>query len=55
MSFSIYLIGYLIFSIGVLVGEHLLHVPQRWIGVSALLLVGIGIVSGVTSTRTKDN
>jgi hypothetical protein len=54
MSFSIYLIGYLIFSAGVLVAEHFLHVPPRWMGVTALILVGLGIVSGVMNTRTKD-
>ena len=54
MSFGIYLIGYLIFSAGVLVGMYLLHVPPKWIGVAALVLIGLGILSGVSKTRTKD-
>ncbi len=54
MTFGIYLVGYLIFSGGVLLGEYYLHVPSKWIGVTALVLVGLGIVSGVTRTRTKD-
>jgi hypothetical protein len=54
MSFGIYLIGYLIFSAGVLVGAYLLHVPPKWIGVAALILIGLGVLSGVTRTRTKD-
>jgi uncharacterized membrane protein YiaA len=55
MSFGLYLLGYVIFCIGLLIGAHLLHVPPRWIGVGALVLIGIGIVSAVTRTRTKDN
>jgi len=54
MSFGIYLAGYIIFCIGLLIGMHLLHVPPRWIGVAGLVLLGLGIVSGVTKTRTKD-
>jgi hypothetical protein len=54
MSFGIYLVGYVIFCIGVIIGAHMLHVPPRWIGVGALLLLGLGIVAGVSKTRTKD-
>ena len=54
MSFGLYLTGYLIFAAGVLVGAYLLHVPPKWIGVAALILLGIGILSAVTKTRTKD-
>ncbi len=54
MSFGIYLIGYLIFAAGVLVGAYLLHVPPKWIGVAALVLIGLGILTGVSKTRTKD-
>ena len=54
MSFGIYLIGYVIFCAGVLVGAYLLHVPPKWIGVGALILLGLGILTGVTKTRTKD-
>jgi uncharacterized membrane protein YiaA len=54
MSFGLYLLGYVIFCIGLLIGAHFLHVPPRWIGVAALVLIGIGIASAVTKTRTKD-
>jgi hypothetical protein len=54
MSFGIYLVGYVFFCVGVLIGMHLLHVPPRWIAVAGLVLLGLGIVSGVTKTRTKD-
>jgi hypothetical protein len=55
MSFGLYLLGYVILCVGLLIGAHLLHVPPRWLGVGALVLIGIGIVTAVTKTRTKDN
>ncbi len=54
MSFALYLIGYVIFSAGVLIGAYLLHVSPKWIGVGALILLGLGIVTAVTRTRVKD-
>ena len=54
MSFGIYLIGYIIFVVGLATGAYLLHVPMKWIGVGLLVMIGIGILLGVTSTRQKD-
>jgi hypothetical protein len=55
MSFGIYLIGYLIMIIGLGIGAHLMHVPNQWIGVGVLVLVGVGILHGVTATRQRDS
>jgi hypothetical protein len=55
MSFGIYLIGYLILIVGLGIAAHLMHVPPRWIGVGVVILVGIGVISGVTSTRNRDS
>jgi cadmium resistance protein CadD (predicted permease) len=54
MSFGIYIAGYIILIIGLAIGAHLLHVPQKWIGVGVLCLIGLGIIHGVTATRQKD-
>jgi hypothetical protein len=54
MSFSIYIVGYLILIGGLIYGATLLHVPGQWIGVGAIVMVGLGILSGVASTRQKD-
>ena len=54
MSFGLYALGYLIVIIGVAYMAHLLHVPQVWIGAIVLVLVGVGIVTGVQNTRQKD-
>ena len=54
MSFGLYIVGYVILIIGLAIGAHLLHVPQKWIGVGVLCLIGIAIIHGVTATRQKD-
>ena len=54
MSFGIYLIGYIILITGLGIGAHLLHVPQKWIGVGVLCMVGLAVIHGVTATRHKD-
>ena len=54
MSFGLYLVGFIVLIIGLALGAHLLHVPAMWIGVGVIVLVGIGILTGVTSTRRPD-
>jgi hypothetical protein len=54
MSFGIYIAGYIIFIAGVAIGAYMLHVPQKWIGVGVLCLIGIAVIHGVTATRQKD-
>ena len=55
MSFGLYVIGYLIVIGGLAYGATLMHVPARWIAVGAVVLAGLGIVTGVKSTRQKDS
>ena len=54
MSFSLYLVGFIILILGLAYGAHLANVPPRWIMVGVISLVGLGIVLGVTSTRRRD-
>lgn len=54
ISFGIYAIGYLILIGGVAYLAHLLRIPQHYIIAGAVILLGIGIVTGVTATRQKD-
>lgn len=54
MSFGIYAIGYLILIAGVCFLAHLMHVPQTYIIAIAVILFGIGVVTGVQTTRHKD-
>ncbi len=55
VSFAIYLIGYALFIIGICYAAVLLHVPSQWVAVGAIILIGLGIFTGVKSTRTKDS
>ncbi|MGB6429439.1 MAG: hypothetical protein WBF06_02555 [Candidatus Acidiferrales bacterium] len=54
MSFGLYAIGYGIMIIGLIYGAHLLHIPTHWIAVLAVVLLGVGILSGVKATRQRD-
>ena len=54
MSFGMYMVGYIVLVIGLAMGAHLLHVPARWIGVGIVCMLGIGILTGVTTTRHRD-
>jgi hypothetical protein len=53
-AFMLYAIGFVVFVAGVLYGEHLLHVPQTWVLVSGLVLVGLGVMSAVSHTKRRD-
>ncbi len=54
MSQALYAVGFLIVIVGVAYVAHLMHIPQAWIGGIVIILVGMGIVSMVQSTRHKD-
>jgi hypothetical protein len=54
VSLGIYLVGYIILIIGLAVGANMMNVPPRWIGVGVLVMVGIGVISGVSATRQRD-
>jgi hypothetical protein len=54
MSFGLYSIGFVIVIAGLVYAAHLMHMPAQWIAVGAIVLIGIGILSGVKATRQKD-
>lgn len=54
-TFAIYLIGFIVFIGGLAIGAFLLGVPPVWIAVGALILIGLGIFSGVGKTRRRDD
>ena len=54
MSFGIYIIGYIVLTVGLALAAHLLHVPPRWIAVGIICMMGLGILTGVTATRHRD-
>jgi hypothetical protein len=54
MSFGLYIVGFIILIIGLAIGAHMMHIPDQWIGVGVVVLIGIGVITGVTSTRRPD-
>ena len=54
MSFGLYVLGYLIVTAGLIYGAIILRLPPHWIVVGALVLVGLGILTGVKATRPRD-
>jgi hypothetical protein len=54
MSFALYMIGFLLFLGGLAWGASVIGIPTLYIGIGALILLGIGIFSAVGRTRSKD-
>lgn len=54
MSFGIYLSGIILVIAGLLYGAWLLHVPTPWMVMIALILLGLGILTAVKTTRQRD-
>jgi uncharacterized membrane protein len=49
-AFMLYVFGFIVLLGGLLYGAYLIHVPQTWIVVGALVLVGLGVMSAVSHT-----
>jgi len=54
MSFGLYAIGFAIVIGGLIYGAYLVHMPTHWIVVGAIVLLGVGILTGVKATRQRD-
>jgi uncharacterized membrane protein len=55
MSFGIYASGFAIMIGGLAYAAYLVHIPTHWIVVIAIVLIGVGILSGVKATRQRDS
>ena len=53
-SFAIYIIGFIVLIIGIALAASMLGVPTIWIAIGAIVLIGIGILTGVSQTRRPD-
>ena len=54
MSFALYLFGFLVLIGGVAWGLTVAGVPSLYVAIACVILVGIGILTGVTNTRRRD-
>ena len=55
MSFPIYLVGLLVVIGGVAWGLSVAGVPTLYIAIASVIMLGIGILTGVAKTRQKDS
>ncbi|MDO9005059.1 MAG: hypothetical protein Q7V20_16570 [Aquabacterium sp.] len=55
MSFALYLVGFLLITGGVAWGLVVAGVPHLYVGIACLILLGLGIVTGVSKTRARDS
>lgn len=53
-SFSTYLLGFVIFTAGLALGAYLLDVPPLWILAGVIMLIGIGVLTATSRTKTRD-
>jgi hypothetical protein len=54
MSFALYLFGFIIVIAGLAWGAVVAGVPQTYILIGVVILLGIGILSAVKRTRPRD-
>ena len=54
VSFALYLIGFLVFIAGIVWALDTAGVPRLYIMIAAVILVGLGILTGVGRTRRRD-
>lgn len=54
MSFLLYMIGFLIVIGGLAWGAMVAGVPQLYIIIGVVVLLGIGILTAVSNTRNRD-
>jgi predicted signal transduction protein with EAL and GGDEF domain len=54
MSFALYVIGFLVMILGLAMGAYYMHIAPHWIGVGVVVMLGFGILTGVTMTRRRD-
>jgi hypothetical protein len=53
-SFWTYIAGFVVVIIGLNLAAFQLGVPQVWMAIGSIVLIGFGILSAVGSTKRKD-
>lgn len=53
-AFVLYVGGFIVLLGGLVYAAYLIHIPQTWIVVGALVLIGLGIMSAVSRTKRRD-
>ncbi len=55
MSLVIYLVGFVIFIAGIAWALSVAGIPRLYITIACVIMLGLGILTGVTRTRSKDS
>ncbi|GAB4568173.1 MAG: hypothetical protein IV105_13330 [Rhizobacter sp.] len=55
MSFALYMLGFVVLIGGIAWGLVLAGVPGTYVAIACVVLVGLGIITGVARTRSKDS
>ncbi|HEY6219858.1 MAG TPA: hypothetical protein VIV65_07350 [Gemmatimonadaceae bacterium] len=53
-SFATYLIGFIILIVGLALAAFYLNVPQIWIGIGVVILLGIGVLMATRHEKPRD-
>ena len=48
------MIGYVILISGLAWGAHRIGLPGVWIGIGSIILLGLGVITGVSQTRYRE-
>ena len=53
-AFATYLVGFIILILGLALAAYLLNVPPLWIVAGVIALIGIGVLTATSRTKTRD-
>jgi positive regulator of sigma E activity len=53
-SFAIYIIGFIVLIVGLALAANLVGLSSTWIAIGVVVLLGLGILMGVSRTRRPD-
>jgi positive regulator of sigma E activity len=53
-AFMLYVVGFFVLLAGLVYAAFLVHVPQTWIMVGTLIVIGLGVMSAVSHTKRRD-
>jgi positive regulator of sigma E activity len=53
-AFMLYVFGFIVLLAGLIYGAVLIQIPQTWIVVGALVMIGLGVMSAVSHTKRRD-
>jgi hypothetical protein len=53
-SFAIYIIGFIVLIVGLVLAANLVGISSTYIAIGVVILLGLGILMGVSRTRRPD-